>query len=250
MLPLSKQHKLNRLVPAERFDDLNLSLNRLKSLLHFDSLDVSNIRQYSAAEAQLRAVLTVSIRKKYEEDVRRDHNMYLEAYKKYLWDRIMKSGVALETVIERYDRLPYDLKPFTRIPQLAFLNAKFLNGDTPTELFEILGLPAIHDELVKSFASSGFELERLGDRNQRLRISSIQDYTPNEFICPITLNRMRDPVVASDGHTYERNAISVVLSQDPKLSPLTREPLSSELYPNHALRGRMNEHGTKRKRET
>ena len=67
MLPLSKQHKLNKLVPAERFEDLNLSLNHLKSLLHFDSLDVSNIRQYSNAEAQLRAVLTVSIRKKYEE---------------------------------------------------------------------------------------------------------------------------------------------------------------------------------------
>jgi hypothetical protein len=30
---------------------------------------------------------------------------------------------------------------------------------------------------------------------------------PNEFFCPITLELMRDPVLAKDGHTYERNAI-------------------------------------------
>ena len=31
--------------------------------------------------------------------------------------------------------------------------------------------------------------------------------TPHEFICPITCERMSDPVVASDGYSYERDAI-------------------------------------------
>jgi hypothetical protein len=30
----------------------------------------------------------------------------------------------------------------------------------------------------------------------------------DEIICPITLKIMTDPVIAADGHTYERSAIS------------------------------------------
>jgi hypothetical protein len=48
---------------------------------------------------------------------------------------------------------------------------------------------------------------------------------PDEFLCPITCERMVDPVVASDGHSYERSAILELLSRPGPLSPLTREPL-------------------------
>ena len=59
---------------------------------------------------------------------------------------------------------------------------------------------------------------------------------------------MRDPVVASDGHSYERNAIEEVLrprSHPPGYhprSPLTREALRPDLIPNHALRRRIEAH--------
>ena len=33
------------------------------------------------------------------------------------------------------------------------------------------------------------------------------EWVPDELICPITLERLRDPVIASDGHTYEREAL-------------------------------------------
>ena len=66
--------------------------------------------------------------------------------------------------------------------------------------------------------------------------------TPPEFICPITQERMWDPVVASDGHSYERDAIVQVLFRSPGLSPLTREKLRHELFPNVALRKRIAEH--------
>ena len=51
---------------------------------------------------------------------------------------------------------------------------------------------------------------------------------------------MRDPVVASDGHSYERTAIQDVLDGDNKKSPLTREALTEALTPNRALRRMIN----------
>ena len=57
-----------------------------------------------------------------------------------------------------------------------------------------------------------------------------------EFICPITLNIMKDPVIMSDGQTYEKSAIEKALSISP-LSPLTKQPLSmKDAKPNYALK--------------
>jgi len=47
---------------------------------------------------------------------------------------------------------------------------------------------------------------------------------PNEFRCAITLEPMRDPVTAADGHTYERAAIERHLA-DSRRSPITNEEL-------------------------
>ena len=56
--------------------------------------------------------------------------------------------------------------------------------------------------------------------------------------CPITLETFQDPVIAADGHTYERHAITQWFrTSDPLTSPLTGLPLTShELIPNHHLR--------------
>ena len=59
---------------------------------------------------------------------------------------------------------------------------------------------------------------------------------PYEFICPLTCEIFNDPVVAADGHTYERSAIEQWLeTHDP--SPATGlELVSKQLIPNHSLR--------------
>ena len=58
---------------------------------------------------------------------------------------------------------------------------------------------------------------------------------PNMPACPITGEPMRDPVVAADGHTYERSAIARWLLQSDK-SPLTGSVLShKDLVPNYML---------------
>ena len=54
---------------------------------------------------------------------------------------------------------------------------------------------------------------------------------PNEFLCPITLEIMQEPVIASDGNTYERSAIlrHINMHAEYPQSPLTRDVLQSNI---------------------
>ncbi|KAH0788562.1 von Willebrand factor type A domain containing protein [Histomonas meleagridis] len=62
------------------------------------------------------------------------------------------------------------------------------------------------------------------------------DNIPNEFLCPISLEIMKDPVIMPDGQTYEREQIEKALSVNP-VSPLTRQPMSmSDAKTNYALK--------------
>lgn len=57
--------------------------------------------------------------------------------------------------------------------------------------------------------------------------------------CPISRKPMKDPVLASDGHSYERGAITDWLKTKSK-SPVTGEEMDkSTLVPNHQLRSEM-----------
>lgn len=47
---------------------------------------------------------------------------------------------------------------------------------------------------------------------------------PNEFICPISLELMDDPVICNDGYSYEKKAILNWLKKS-NISPMTREPI-------------------------
>ena len=59
---------------------------------------------------------------------------------------------------------------------------------------------------------------------------------PHEYLCPITIMPMNDPVIASDGQTYERSAITEWLSSH-NTSPMTREPMSvTSLQSNSTLK--------------
>lgn len=54
--------------------------------------------------------------------------------------------------------------------------------------------------------------------------------------CPITHEVLRDPVVAADGITYERHAITNWLTSH-DTSPMTNIPLANlELHPNNLVR--------------
>ncbi len=47
----------------------------------------------------------------------------------------------------------------------------------------------------------------------------------DSLLCPLTLELFRDPVLAQDGHTYERDAIEEWIRKT-GTSPITRQPIS------------------------
>ena len=77
-------------------------------------------------------------------------------------------------------------------------------------------------------------------RKERIAIGAdaeLPDY-PNQYVCPITLAVMRNPVKAADGHTYERHAIVRALKEHAR-SPMTKEEMPdgiTSLIPDRTLR--------------
>ncbi|KAJ4977938.1 hypothetical protein NE237_008718 [Protea cynaroides] len=61
---------------------------------------------------------------------------------------------------------------------------------------------------------------------------------PSYFLCPISLQIMKDPVTVSSGITYDREPIEKwIFSSKNYTCPVTRQPLSdADLTPNHTLR--------------
>lgn len=73
------------------------------------------------------------------------------------------------------------------------------------------------------------------------------DNIPDEFICPITLKIMDDPVLCEDGYSYEKSAIIAIQNS---LSPMTRQPINkSKLIPNRALKNTISKYKVDIKRK-
>lgn len=94
---------------------------------------------------------------------------------------------------------------------------------------------------------SQFTLEKAREKieveHSRLRTirtdAGVDEYMlerPREHNCPILAELMVDPVVAEDGHSYERSAISQWFSKGKKSSPLTNLPIGDKLVKNETLR--------------
>lgn len=73
------------------------------------------------------------------------------------------------------------------------------------------------------------------------RPSDAVDEPPADLVCPLSLGLMTDPVVASDGFTYDRAAITDWINRNPT-SPLTRKPISQTLNPIHSILRRVREY--------
>ena len=70
----------------------------------------------------------------------------------------------------------------------------------------------------------------------RVQAEAAATAVPPQFVCPLTLCPMRDPVTLADGSTYERAAITKWLETS-DVSPLSNQPLAHKyLHPNLALR--------------
>ena len=61
-----------------------------------------------------------------------------------------------------------------------------------------------------------------------------KDEVPTYLVCPITRDLFKDPVVASDGYTYEKDAIETHLKSS-KISPMTRTLLTETFRSNRSI---------------
>ena len=65
---------------------------------------------------------------------------------------------------------------------------------------------------------------------------------PNEYLCPITHELMRDPVCVSDGYSYERRAIEAWLAKK-QSSPMSNSSITgTQLYANKILKMLIEQH--------
>lgn len=76
-------------------------------------------------------------------------------------------------------------------------------------------------------------------QDQLFTTDEIEKHNLHSFLCPISHHCFIDPVVAPDGHTYERESIVEWLRENNN-SPMTNKPMSMQtLYHNHTLRASM-----------
>ena len=97
---------------------------------------------------------------------------------------------------------------------------------------ELAGLTA--EELSKLEADVTAAARRIARYKEKRLRAALR--VPDAYVCPITRELMHDPVFASDGHTYERDAIEAWFARK-DTSPMTNEPLAHKhLTPNIAIR--------------
>ena len=125
-------------------------------------------------------------------------------------------------------------------------NPFVLNNDSRTPLH--IAVSKRHAEVIKILAATIKDRRELSKKKETiapsivsktktkadlgLTLSVVYDddhakETEIDFLCPITKSIMEDPVVAGDGHTYEREAICQWIRTNGK-SPITQERLSSD----------------------
>ncbi|XP_070771259.1 WD repeat, SAM and U-box domain-containing protein 1-like isoform X2 [Enoplosus armatus] len=78
---------------------------------------------------------------------------------------------------------------------------------------------------------------RLLRKIEALKAEQSGSEAPDEFLCPITRELMKDPVIAADGYSYERESIESWIRGKNKTSPMTNLPLLTTLLtPNRSLK--------------
>ena len=82
----------------------------------------------------------------------------------------------------------------------------------------------------------------LAERRRKAVAAARREALSESLVCPISLALMRDPVVAADGHTYERCQIESWIQRAQRNGEEIRSPVTNEalayamLAPNHSMR--------------
>jgi hypothetical protein len=114
------------------------------------------------------------------------------------------------------------------------------DGSVHTETFSTSNLTNASNSTNASLAQG------LVEEEEEIVHESYDEDFPNEYLCPINLTPMKEPVICMDGHSYEKKAIERWFRSNNK-SPKTGLVLESKmLIPNHALRSAIEEYKSKK----
>lgn len=107
-------------------------------------------------------------------------------------------------------------------------------------------MPQQHQECGAEYEQQKVTAWTEGDGAEALSAPTVPQVSdrsvPTAFLCPLTLDIMKEPVMDRDGHTYEKRAILEWLERGHEICPLTRKPLRlSDIIPNRALQCRIEE---------
>lgn len=169
-----------------------------------------------------------------------DHQTLTKAYTEFYWHVLTRTPNGVSATIENYQRLPHKLftclRLETTVGTRTFFRGRFEHH--VSDLMQRIGLPPLLTAINARFVDRGYTVRILGETNDLVIEPNTSDHVPDDIVCPITHTIMLEPIVASDGHTYEKEAILKII-QSTKVSPLTRETLTMVVVPNHALRKRI-----------
>jgi hypothetical protein len=167
---------------------------------------------------------------------------YLQAYDDWvaLIDAARSHMHSLLDLIDADDSTLAELVQ-TRWNRLEFLRTFVQNVALPLELETTLVhgfMKKFPEPSLRTLSSLSATLSLLLKLNEE--ILKQERGTAEDLICFITLERMVDPVIAADGFTYDRAAISEWLQIGRLTSPRTNMPMdSAELIPNDEIRERI-----------
>jgi len=152
---------------------------------------------------------------------------YVELLDEYVMDD------SVDTPTERMASATRWIGRFTKF-QPAFVREVEKAGDTTLGSTNASFMQTL-DQMVSTEQA---ELAK-AQREQTMQAEMVQPLhgdEPKDFVCCITQALMSDPVIAADGHSYERRAIAEWLARK-RVSPKTNLPLpTTALLPNHALK--------------
>ncbi|XP_035248761.1 WD repeat, SAM and U-box domain-containing protein 1-like isoform X1 [Anguilla anguilla] len=127
-----------------------------------------------------------------------------------------------------------DVQAWLREEGLEALAGTFRNNDIDGA--ELLAL-------TKESLAAELKIDSVGLRNklirkiEELKATLVCTDGPDEYLCPITREVMKDPVIAADGYSYEREAIQCWIDSKNRSSPMTNLPLQTTmLTPNRTLK--------------
>ncbi len=123
------------------------------------------------------------------------------------------------------------------------------DGSVHTETFStsnLTNLTNLTNASNSTNASNASNIVEEEEEEDEIAHESYDEDFPNEYLCPINLTPMKEPVICMDGHSYEKKAIERWFRSHNK-SPKTGLVLESKmLIPNHALRSAIEEYKSKK----